>query len=229
MTQRPRHADARVGPADKIATPDDWAAMLDRAPILRAEVGLQSRVLIRRWRDTFPDMRQPPLDHHYVALHLGAHKRVRRRGGDGEQVVEVDPGAISIVSAGAAYQWRTEGAIDYAHIYVPPGRLTLVAAELFGRDEPQIQLIDAVGVQDDLLSQLFQALLVEGGGASTAFTSTAFTAPSWAGCLRAIPSLLPRRARGRPSPRIVWRRWPVTSRRISARTSAWGIWPPWRS
>ncbi|MGC1301997.1 MAG: AraC family transcriptional regulator [Caulobacteraceae bacterium] len=158
---RRSHLSARVPPAEEIATPDGWARMLDRAPILRVEAGLQSRVVIRRWQDTHPDVRQPPLDQNYIVLHLGGPKRVRRRGADGERVVEMDQGAVSIVSAGAAYQWRTEGAIDYAHIYVPSERLTLAAVELFSRDEPQIRLIDVVGARDDLLSQLFQALLAE--------------------------------------------------------------------
>ncbi len=151
--------------------------MLDRAPLLHAEAGWRNRVLIRRWRDTLPDVRQPRLDHHYIVLHLGGAKRVHRRGERAEQIVEMEPGALSLVSVGSAYQWRTEGVIDYAHIYLPPERLAAAAAELRRRDGGGIELAEGVGIRDDLLRHLFEALLVEvGGEADSLYVDTLYNA-----------------------------------------------------
>ncbi len=160
-----------------MSSPDDWARMLDRAPILHAEAGWRNRVMIRRWRDTPPDVRQPRLDHHYVVLHLGGPKRVIRRGEGAEQIVEMDQGALSVISVGAAYQWRTEGAIDYAHIYLPPDRLALAASDLCRRDAGRVELVDQVGVRDELLRQLFETLLAEvGGEADSLYVDTLYNA-----------------------------------------------------
>jgi AraC family transcriptional regulator len=143
------------------ASPDDWAGMLDRAPILRAKAGVRWPVLIRRWQDTRPEVQQPSLDRHLVILHLGGPKRVHRRGRGGEQVAEMEPGALSMVSAGSAYQWRTEGAIDYAHIYIQPESLQTAAEDLFDRAGSGVALAERVGVRDELLSALFEAMVAE--------------------------------------------------------------------
>jgi AraC family transcriptional regulator len=163
--------------AQGMSSPDDWARMLDRPPILHAEAGWRNRVVIRRWRDTPPEVRQPRLDHHYVVLHLGGPKRVRRRGDTAEQVVEMDRGALSLVSVGSAYEWRTEGAIDYAHIYMPPERLAAAATDLCRRDAGGIELVNRVGVRDELLRQLFEALLAEvAGEADSLYVDTLYNA-----------------------------------------------------
>lgn len=171
--------------------------MLDRAPVLCAQAGWRNRVLIRRWRDTPPDVRQPQLDHHYIVLHLGGPKRVRRRGACGERIVEMDQGALTLVSVGSAYQWRTEGAIDYAHIYLPPERLALAAMELSRRDVGRIELVDQVGIRDELLRQLFEAMLAEvGGEADSLYVDTLYNA--FLGRLLAEHSSLDAAARAAP-------------------------------
>ena len=106
-------------------------------------------------------MSQPPLDHHYVVLHLGGPKRVTRTGGAGDVTREVDEGALTIVPAGTRYEWRTEGPIDFAHLYVHPARLNHAVAMVFDRDAARVALHDEVGLTDPLLSETLRAMLHE--------------------------------------------------------------------
>ncbi len=186
------------------ASPDDWARTLDRPPTLGVTAGRRAPVLMRRWTGTRPDVQQPGLDQHYLVLHLGGPKRVSRRGEGGLQVREMDSGALSIISAGAAYAWRTEGAIDYAHIYIPPRLLEAAAESIFDRDGAEVRLLDRVGVQDALLRSLFEEMLaeVEGGAQDDLYVDALFSA-LLGRLLQAHSSLAvaPRRRRNAIAPR----------------------------
>jgi AraC family transcriptional regulator len=112
---------------------------------------------LRQWSGTSPDMEQPALDHHYVVLHLGGAKRVERWH-DGAPVTKiVDCGALTIVPAGTQFSWRTQGPIQFAHLYLAPQRLANVAARVDCSRE--LTLLDRVGVRDGLLESLYRAML----------------------------------------------------------------------
>lgn len=104
-------------------------------------------------------MVQPPLDHHYVVLHLGGSKRVERRH-DGPAVSTIiEDGALTIVPAGTAFTWRTAGPIAFAHLYLRPEVLDDAFA-----DDPRgamngSVLIDRVGCRDHFLEPLFRRML----------------------------------------------------------------------
>jgi AraC family transcriptional regulator len=161
-----------------VASPDDWARTLGLPPTLRATAGRRSPVMIRRWKGTQPDVQQPGLDQHYVVLHLGGPKRVSRRGPVGVQVSEMDVGALSIIPAGHAYTWRTEGAIDYAHIYIPQGRLARAREAISSGAGREARLLDRVGVNDPLLRSLFEEILsqVEVGDSDGLYVDCLFDA-----------------------------------------------------
>ena len=142
-----------------LASRDDWASTLSAAPLLDAPLEATGGCVIRRWRDTLPDVAQPSLRDHYVVLHLGGAKRVHRRGEGRTAVTEVEFDAISIVPAGAAYEWRTEGPIDYAHIYLPPARLARATQSIFDRNIGGLDLHERVGSRVPLLASLFRAIL----------------------------------------------------------------------
>jgi len=112
-------------------------------------------------------MEQPPLDHHYVVMHLGGAKHVTRRR-DGPVVSKVvENGSLTLVPAGTAYAWRTEGPIAFAHLYVPPGYLEEVVARELGKDGRGASLIERVGCRDRLLESLFARMIEEVGSGAT--------------------------------------------------------------
>ncbi len=141
-----------------VAHRDDWAQTLSTLPLLDAPLEPDGCV-IRWFKNTHPDIAQPGLEDHYVVLHLGGPKRVKRAL-DGPTVVrDLGPGAISVIPAGAAYDWSTEGHIEYAHVYIPPERLARAAESIFDRDGARVQLRSEVGQCDPLLSALFHSLI----------------------------------------------------------------------
>jgi AraC family transcriptional regulator len=105
-------------------------------------------------------MEQPPLDHHYLVLHLGGPKRVTRRA---LSVVSADAelGSVTVVPAGAAYTWTTEGPIGFAHLYLPPNLLDRVLNEEFDRDPRSVELIDCVARRLPLLGAIISGMLDE--------------------------------------------------------------------
>lgn len=94
-------------------------------------------------------------------MHLGGAKRIRRSGEGHNQVVEISSGALSIVPAGAAYQWSTRGPVEFAHLYLRPQAFERVGAEEFDRDSSALYPEDRLGVQDGLIQALFTAMLDE--------------------------------------------------------------------
>jgi len=137
---------------------DVWAQTLSTTPLLDAP--LESDGCVIRWfKNTDPDVAQPPLEDHYVVLHLGGPKRVRRASNGPTLITDMATDAISIIPAGAAYDWSTEGPIEYAHVYIPPERLARAAESIFDRDGAQVRLRSEVGRHDPLLATLFHALI----------------------------------------------------------------------
>jgi AraC family transcriptional regulator len=137
---------------------DEWAHTLSTTPLLDAP--LESGGCVIRWfKNTHPDIAQPPLTDHYVALHLGGPKRVRRASVVHTLISDMAADAISVIPAGAGYDWSTEGPIEYAHVYIPPKRLARAAESIFDRDGAQVRLRSEVGQDDPFLATLFHALI----------------------------------------------------------------------
>lgn len=133
--------------------------MLVRPPLV--DVALGRGCTLRRWRDTHPEVIQPALDAHFVVLHMGGPKRVRRLGEGGSLVADLATDAISIVPRGSGYAWNTLGPIDYAHFYISPLRLERAAEAVFERNGRGLALVERLGWEDDLLRSLFHAMLAE--------------------------------------------------------------------
>ena len=137
---------------------DVWARALSTKPLLDVALGSDD-CLIRWFKNTQPDVTQPPLKDNYIVLHLGGPKRVRRACDGPTIVTDLGANAITVVPACAAYEWSTEGPIEYAHIYIQPKRLARAAESIFDRDGNQIQLRSEVGQNDPILTPIFQMLI----------------------------------------------------------------------
>ncbi len=144
---------------DSRTQPLNWPWAVASSPIASSEFSGWGGALIRCWRGTSAVMVQPPLDEHYVVIHLGGAKRVERRC-DGPSVSRVvENQSLTMVPAGCAYRWQTEGPIAFAHLYLSPLRLEELSGEEFeGR---ATSLIEKVGCPDALLELLFLRMLDE--------------------------------------------------------------------
>jgi len=135
-------------------TPLEWNRSLSNGPVLSGRLRASTPLLVRRWKGISPDIEQPPLDHHYITLHLGGPKRIRRVGGGREADNDVAEGAYSITPAGSAFAWRTQGPVDFAHIYLRPSSFDDVISREFDKDAGRVSLYDALGARDALAEAL---------------------------------------------------------------------------
>ncbi|MGY4395971.1 AraC family transcriptional regulator [Sphingomonas sp. UYAg733] len=145
-------------------SPRIWGATLSGAPMLDRSLNTFIPGLMRRWQSIDPDIEQPALDQHFVSIHLGGAKRLNRRGEGGAQTRDVSSGAYSVIPAGAAFQWATEGPVDFTHIYFTPDALNHMIGETFDRDASRVVLAETLGEQDPLLASLALSLIEEVSG-----------------------------------------------------------------
>ncbi len=104
-------------------------------------------------------MKQPPLDHHYLVVHLGGDKRVTRAHGERALSVDVRNRGFTTVEAGSAYSWRTDGPIAFGHVYLEPAWYAELIGEGFDRDPASVTLDEEVGGYDLLIGHLLTALV----------------------------------------------------------------------
>lgn len=140
--------------------PADWARTLG-APVLDTRVGGLIPVTIRHWQGVAHEIEQAALDHHFVSMHLGGSKRLFRRGEGECRSRDVPSGAYSLVPAGAAFHWDTEGPIDFMHVYFAPALVGHVVGEAFDRDPLSVRVQDALGESSPLIAALATSLLAE--------------------------------------------------------------------
>ncbi len=146
--------------------PLQWPWAVRSPPVVSSDRTAWKGALLRCWRGTSPVMEQPPLDHHYVVMHLGGAKRVERRC-DGPGVSSIaESGSLTLVPAGTAYVWRTEGPIAFAHLYIEPRCLDGVSMHELGGSGASVSLIDRVGCRDPFLEPLFSRMVDEVGASA---------------------------------------------------------------
>ncbi|MEO5843642.1 MAG: AraC family transcriptional regulator [Caldimonas sp.] len=148
-----------------LTQPLKWPWALASPPILSSDRTTWQGALLRAWSGTSPVMVQPPLDHHYIVMHLGGAKHVTRRR-DGPMLSSVaESGSITIVPAGTSYLWKTQGPIAFAHLYLHPRQLENIVDEQFGAEGRDATLIERIGCRDRLLEPLFVTMIDEIGSA----------------------------------------------------------------
>ena len=139
----------------------NWPWTLTAAPLASSEAAGWKGALLGCWRGTSAVMVQPPLEHHYLVMHLGGPKHVTRQH-DGPAVSRaVDNGSLTLVPAGTAYTWRTQGPIAFAHLYLSRAHLETIVARDFDADGRGASLIEGVGLRDPLLERLLERMIGE--------------------------------------------------------------------
>ena len=145
----------------RLVTPDQWASALSHPVAVSSEASGWRSGLIRRWAGGSGEIVQPPIDHHYVVLHLGGPKHVTRSGGGRTVSVSVQEGDLTLVPAGTQYDWKTVGPVDFVHLYVHPSRFGALIASKYDRDPASVALDEGVGICDPMLAQLMREMLEE--------------------------------------------------------------------
>lgn len=115
--------------------------------------------IIQCWRQSSSQMDQPPLDHHYIAFHLGGPKRVIRSGAGRNIARDIAPHSCTTVEAGSTYAWSTIGPVEFAHLYIDPGHFARTVAENGGGEPARISFAERIGAFDPLLSRLLTAIV----------------------------------------------------------------------
>ena len=142
-------------------TPLQWPWALSAAPVASSEATGWENALLRRWRGTSAVMVQPPLDQHYIVMHLGGAKRVARSC-DGAPVSTIaERGSLTFVPAGTAFTWNTSGPIAFAHLYLRPQQLDEVMGSEFDLEGRGATLVERVGFRDPQLERLLGRMIEE--------------------------------------------------------------------
>lgn len=149
-------------------TPLIWPWALRSPPVTSSESTRWRGALVRQWTGTSPDMEQPPLDHHYIVMHLGGPKQVNRRN-DGPSVSTIaERCSLTLVPAGTAHGWSTRGPIGFAHLYLRPEQLDVAMESEFRVGASHATLAECVGRPDPILEPLIGRMLDEIHGGSAA-------------------------------------------------------------
>ena len=141
--------------------PIAWGDSLGGPPILDTMIGGAVPAHLRHWQGISPAIDQSPLDQHYLSIHLGGTKRLHRKGEGCNLVCDTAAKSHSFVPAGSAYQWMTEGPVDFAHLYFDPKTIDRFVASSFDRDPRGTELHSCLGESDKLIDSLAEAVLVE--------------------------------------------------------------------
>jgi AraC family transcriptional regulator len=161
--ERPSEMHDDTGSTQARVHPLHWSWARTTPPRLDSEHGPWGGALLRAWSGTSPVMVQPPLDHHYVVMHLGGAKRVSRRGDGPALASVVEDRSITLVPAGSANVWKTEGPIAFAHLYLPPAALASTIDVDFDGEGREATLMARVGSRDAQLEPLLATMLDEIG------------------------------------------------------------------
>jgi AraC family transcriptional regulator len=134
----------------------DWAKVPDT---FSTAPRMLPGAIIQRWAGSSREMRQPPLNHHNIAVHLGGPKRVTRRGGMGSLIEDVKTYAYTTIEAGTNYHWSTEGPIAFAHVYLEPEFYAREVGAALDLDPAAVRFFEQVGSFDPLIARLLIAVI----------------------------------------------------------------------
>jgi AraC family transcriptional regulator len=150
---------ADFDPKEGTIHPFAWRDWADAPDSFSSAPRMLPGTIIQRWAGSSREMRQPPLNHHNIAVHLGGPKRVTRRGGMGALTEDVKTYAYTTIEAGTNYHWSTEGPIAFAHVYLEPEFYASEVGAALDRDPASVRFLEQVGAFDPLIARLLIAVI----------------------------------------------------------------------
>jgi AraC family transcriptional regulator len=128
---------------------------LDSAPL--AWDGLR----MRGYRYAGSDVPVPALHDYMIVVYKEGATPMHRRCGGGWRSETCGPGDVSLLTHAAGSHWRWSEPIEVAHLYLSPGAVAEVAAEVFERDIEDVELMDVLRAEDPVLTHLAMTLTHE--------------------------------------------------------------------
>jgi AraC family transcriptional regulator len=94
------------------------------------------------------ELDQPALSHHWFVQFVRPPEKMDLRYAGVKRYVPPPAGAISLVPAGSPAQWRLSGRREWLHVYLEPGLVGRVAAEVFDLDPARLAVppLDNLGL-----------------------------------------------------------------------------------
>lgn len=111
------------------------------------------------FRQTPPEVVQPPLTDDLLCLHRGGAKRVRRVRNGRQATFDVACDSLTLLPRGQSVRWVTEGPIDYVHLTLGAGLFDDLPGMRHGFSTATAELGDQVGFSDPLLAGLMVEML----------------------------------------------------------------------
>ncbi len=157
-------AERAIGDAASAAA---WLGRLPQRPSASsAELGWRHLDAYRYAGLRCWDLALPPLERHFIAVHLLRPCDVDGRLGGRTHRGRSRPGNAMLMSAGQDSVWHCSSAIDELHVFLDPAIVREVAEEIGGG---RFDLIDGVALADPAFADLARQLLaeIEGPGLGT--------------------------------------------------------------
>lgn len=118
-------------------------------------------VRLRGYRYAGSDVPVPALHDYMVVVYKEGATPMHRRCDGAWRTETCGPGSVSLLTHAARSHWRWSEPIEVAHLYLSPGAVADVAADVFDRDIEDVELMDVLRADDAVLSNLAAALTSE--------------------------------------------------------------------
>src|SRR5262245_9908669 len=132
MEAAPRHGDP-IRPLDCLA-----GVRVPGAQTTSARLGWVGLEAVRCIAEPAFEFDQPALTHHWLVQFVRPPQDMDLRYAEVKRHVPPPAGAISVVPAGSPARWRWSGRREWLHVYLEPGLVRRVAAEVFDLDPARL-------------------------------------------------------------------------------------------
>ncbi len=121
-----------------------------------------SDLVLRSYAQSPSDLEVPPLQDYGLSMHLGSPMTMDRRVDAGPWRRELlGPGTVSVMTRAVPSVWHWTAPTKATHLYLSPGSLTRVCADVFDREIADVRLRDVLGADDEILRSCIETMTEE--------------------------------------------------------------------
>ncbi|MBV8457549.1 MAG: hypothetical protein JO122_13150, partial [Acetobacteraceae bacterium] len=146
---------------DELITPDELSRhapgelTMDSAPF-----GWEG-VRLRGYRYAPSDVQGPGMRDYLIVVCTDGVALTNRNCGNGWRTEQFAPGNVSLLTRAVQSHWRWNEEIEVTHLYLSPGAVANIAAQVYDRDAQEIELRDVLRADDSVLSGIITCLTGE--------------------------------------------------------------------
>lgn len=144
-------------------SPDEVCRVIAPDRLLFASDALGfSDLILRSYAQSPGEVEVPPLRDYFLSMHLVSPMTMDRRIDAGSWRRELlVPGTVSVMTRAVPSMWHWTAPTEVTHLYLSPGSLTRVCAELFDREIADVQLRDVLKADDEILRSCIETMTAE--------------------------------------------------------------------